>query len=353
MTPQGTDEQVTIRGVSGFHESLYTPGDGVSVELEPTYYRIRYDGTIGIRELKPREEMKFTCRVLDQVPDTAEPGLPPYFADFQQLYIERGPLTSRERDFVKQATLNSITPMARAQALEKAIGKQCKYNLEASKIADDEKLTDTFMFKNREGYCDLYATTMAEYARELGFATRVVSGYLVQEERTDSEGFISVSDDDAHMWAEIYFADVGWVPFDPTKYAEDITKSHGTGISWSKAGIALAVVALVSMIIFIVVHWIRDAKKGTSVFKEKNPAERVYASFQKVIASHAKVPRRLSETPVEYLTRVESTLGNHASVATEINQRLESEMFSRASNNEALAVIQSDVKQLKKLLRQR
>jgi hypothetical protein len=76
-------------------------------------------------------------------------------------------------------------------------------------------VADYFLFDLQEGFCDYYATTMVVMARAVGVPSRMVLGYAPG--RYDSfQGRYEVRDSDEHAWVEVYFSDIGWVPFEPT-----------------------------------------------------------------------------------------------------------------------------------------
>ena len=58
-----------------------------------------------------------------------------------------------------------------------------------------------------------YSVLMALMARSAGMPARVVMGFYPE---TYQEGAIDIKGEDAHAWVEIYFADAGWITFDPT-----------------------------------------------------------------------------------------------------------------------------------------
>lgn len=64
----------------------------------------------------------------------------------------------------------------------------------------------------RRGSCRDLAVLLAEAVRNLGFASRVVSGYRYSEEQ-ETSGFDNGA---THAWTEIYLPGAGWVTFDPT-----------------------------------------------------------------------------------------------------------------------------------------
>jgi transglutaminase-like putative cysteine protease len=70
----------------------------------------------------------------------------------------------------------------------------------------------------KSGYCVHFASAMAVMARTLGIPARIGMGYLpgtvigAQGDQT----LFGVTSDDLHAWPELYFAGIGWVPFEPT-----------------------------------------------------------------------------------------------------------------------------------------
>lgn len=91
----------------------------------------------------------------------------------------------------------------------------------------------------REGYCVHFAGAFALMARSLGMPTRIVVGYLpgTATDRRSDDGKVvyEVSTDQLHSWPEVYFAGIGWVPFEPTAtrgiptaFTEDSTGAGGS-----------------------------------------------------------------------------------------------------------------------------
>ncbi|MGH3659746.1 MAG: transglutaminase domain-containing protein, partial [Micromonosporaceae bacterium] len=69
------------------------------------------------------------------------------------------------------------------------------------------------LFERKIGTAEQYASAYAVLARALGYHARVVVGFIPGE--SDS-GVYPVSGRDVHAWVEVEFADLGWVPIDPT-----------------------------------------------------------------------------------------------------------------------------------------
>ncbi|WP_205791688.1 transglutaminaseTgpA domain-containing protein [Microbacterium sulfonylureivorans] len=71
----------------------------------------------------------------------------------------------------------------------------------------------------REGYCIHFASAFALMARTLHMPSRIVVGYLPGVATTDvfeEQTVYSVSSSLLHAWPEVYFEEVGWIPFEPT-----------------------------------------------------------------------------------------------------------------------------------------
>jgi hypothetical protein len=60
-----------------------------------------------------------------------------------------------------------------------------------------------------------YAVAMTLMARELGMPARVVMGFY-PEGGVPGDGSVAITGADAHVWTEVLFDGIGWVPFDPT-----------------------------------------------------------------------------------------------------------------------------------------
>ena len=74
---------------------------------------------------------------------------------------------------------------------------------------------DYFLFEEKKGYCDYYATAMAVMLRHLGIPTRLAQGYATGEYDPISGGY-RLLEKDAHTWVEVYFPTYGWIQFEPT-----------------------------------------------------------------------------------------------------------------------------------------
>jgi transglutaminase-like putative cysteine protease len=110
-------------------------------------------------------------------------------------------------------TAKADTPAAKAAAIQAYLrSSQFTYSTDPLPGSGYEALQN-FLFRDHRGYCEQFASAMAMMARVVGIPSRVSVGFLPGEQ--DEEGW-KVSIRDMHAWPELYFANYGWVRFEPT-----------------------------------------------------------------------------------------------------------------------------------------
>jgi transglutaminase-like putative cysteine protease len=74
---------------------------------------------------------------------------------------------------------------------------------------------DEFWFDRKQGFCEHIASSFVILMRALDIPARIVTGYQGGE-RNSVDGFWVIRQSDAHAWAEVWQAGLGWVRVDPT-----------------------------------------------------------------------------------------------------------------------------------------
>lgn len=90
-------------------------------------------------------------------------------------------------------------------------------NYQYSKVIENPDLLDpleNFLFVEKRGYCDFFATAGALLVRMMGVPSRVGYGYSKGE--FDGKDLFTFHADEAHSWTEIFLDGEGWVVFDVT-----------------------------------------------------------------------------------------------------------------------------------------
>ena len=109
------------------------------------------------------------------------------------------------------------------EALAQYLRTNCRYSLaNPAPKGLDEPILD-FLFVNRKGHCELFASALAALTRSLGMRSRVVTGFLAAEFNRVG-GYYVVRQEDAHAWTEVQLA-TGWAEFDSTPSA-DVQTEH-------------------------------------------------------------------------------------------------------------------------------
>ncbi len=115
-------------------------------------------------------------------------------------------------ELARTVTAAGATNFAKAVLLQKYFRDNFTYSQSAGGDQSTSAL-DSFL-RDKSGYCQQFAATMALMARSLGIPARVVVGYTPGTRSDD--GTWVVKGKDAHAWPELLFPGVGWVRFEPT-----------------------------------------------------------------------------------------------------------------------------------------
>ncbi|MEO3747374.1 DUF3488 and transglutaminase-like domain-containing protein [Plantactinospora sp. B5E13] len=83
---------------------------------------------------------------------------------------------------------------------------------------------------NKVGFCQQYAAAMAWLVRAADIPARVAFGFTNGTNR--QENTYTLTNLNLHAWTEVFFNDIGWVPFDPTP-ASSIPGSARSRTSWA------------------------------------------------------------------------------------------------------------------------
>ena len=121
----------------------------------------------------------------------------------------------RVEELAARVTAPYDTRYDKAAAIEDYLKENYPYKLDIPPQSKDMDATAYFLFEQKAGYCEHFASTMAVMARSAGIPARVVTGYTGGEYNPFT-ALWEIRQSDAHAWVEIYFGSAGWVPFDPT-----------------------------------------------------------------------------------------------------------------------------------------
>jgi transglutaminase-like putative cysteine protease len=147
----------------------------------------------------------------DEQKQTARAGTGPVF----DRYLELPPHFAAEvRNLAADVTASSTSAWTRADALARYLNSTGGFTYDDQVARSHSiKTLEDFLFRTKRGYCEQFASAFAAMARSIGLPTRIAVGYSYG---TPQDGEWHVKNKDAHAWPEVYFAGLGWVPFEPT-----------------------------------------------------------------------------------------------------------------------------------------
>lgn len=107
-----------------------------------------------------------------------------------------------------------LAPEARVDAALRYFREEpFRYTLTPPRLGADP--FDEFLFETRAGYCEHYASTFVAMMRWSGVPARLIVGYQGGG-WNEAGGYLTVSQSDAHAWAEVWLPGQGWTRADPT-----------------------------------------------------------------------------------------------------------------------------------------
>lgn len=99
-------------------------------------------------------------------------------------------------------------------AVEGWLRTHATYRLDSPVPGPDEDAVDRFLFTDRTGFCEQFASAEAVLLRAVGIPARLVTGLAYGV--PDSAGRRRYRQADLHAWVEVAYPGVGWSPSDPT-----------------------------------------------------------------------------------------------------------------------------------------
>ncbi|MEO1065125.1 MAG: DUF3488 and transglutaminase-like domain-containing protein [Actinomycetota bacterium] len=210
--PQVTNIQTfTISGLADFWlPAAYLPVriDQGAVKFDPESATLIGDGptaegfTYTVESVSPRFEADTLRR--------AEGPIPPEVLERYTALPDD--FSAAARAEAERITADAATTYDAVRALQDYFIGNFTYDIDVA-VGHDSGRVETFLTERR-GYCEQFAGTMAAMARHLGIPARVAVGFTWGEPQED--GSYVVRGEHYHAWPEIWFPEIGWVPFEPT-----------------------------------------------------------------------------------------------------------------------------------------
>lgn len=304
-------------------------------------------------------EYEVVSRVPDPTPTELRNAPPATPADVGTAYFELPPDPSvRLQELAQQLTSQYTNNYDKVMALKAYIENTCDYNLNAPAVPTGRDAVEFFLFESREGYCDLFSTALAVLARYAGIPSRVATGFLPGDRQPDGK-FIA-REKHRHQWTEIYFPGYGWIAFDPTEGARDVTESgtrkqkqqHFWKLLTERYG-RLPWVLLVSAIALLL--FAAGNELSGRLVVARRPQSRVVRAYLRAVGllQRAGVARPASITPSEYAARVQRVFPEAAEPMWALTRLLERSEYGRGISEAEGAQAEKHLQQLRAALGRR
>jgi transglutaminase-like putative cysteine protease len=212
---RGTDVvEQRFRIEAPFADVVYAVPTAVEVQIDRPV-RQRADGTLVSAPLGRGATYSVTSRRNSLTVEQLRSATGEIPAAVREQYAQEPVMTDRVRQAAQEITAGETTQYDRVLALQQWMGERVEYSLDAPLAPRGVDVVDHFLFEAEQGWCEQIASSLVVLARANGIPARLVTGY-VPGDRDAVTGQFTVRQRDAHAWAEVWFPEVGWVPFDPT-----------------------------------------------------------------------------------------------------------------------------------------
>jgi len=130
-------------------------------------------------------------------------------------YLQLPPtLPQRVIDLGRQVAAQAATPYDQAETIQNYL-RRIPYDRTIGPPPAGYDPIDWFLFENRRGFCDYYASAMVLMLRAAGVPARISQGYAAGQYDAAAQSY-QVRQLDAHAWPEVFFPGYGWIEFEPT-----------------------------------------------------------------------------------------------------------------------------------------
>ncbi len=234
-----------------------------------------------------------------------------------------GSLPDRVGSLAQQLTAGTTNRWDAAEAIGTWLRANGTYRLDSPVPAPGEDAVDRFLFVDRTGFCEQYATAEAVLLRAVGIPARLVTGLAYGVPAASGERLYRVAD--LHAWVELWIPGTGWVTSDPTagvplaasgsaglraRVAAQLTALLRSAASVPGGRPALALVLLLATALVTLLVTRRGARSSRSGGSRRDGGGPLMAAFQRFDARLGTEARRPGESLRDLRARLANGTGN-------------------------------------------
>ena len=189
---------------------LVLPVEAASVEVAATRVAVQSTGVVAL-PITPPTTLNYRAGLAERplIPDLAATTATPEESSGDEV-------SPRIRELAAEV-MGEGNDIERAVRAMSHLREEYDYSLDFMAAPGPQPLED-FLFRNRAGHCELFASSLVLMLRSQGIPARLVTGYLGTE-FNPLEGYHIVRGSNAHAWVEAFTEESGWRLLDPTPAA--------------------------------------------------------------------------------------------------------------------------------------
>ncbi|BCJ45420.1 transglutaminase [Actinoplanes ianthinogenes] len=200
--------------------------DQLKQTMAPIYsYPVSIGGLSGTWAFDPNQQVLYSNRVTTNKQKYSIDYLRPDYSPSQLRQAEPTPENSNLQQLtqvpsnayveqkVRQLTRGKTTDYDKVRAIYDSFSKKNGYSYAVTTTSTPNMPAIESFLRNKQGYCQQYATAMAWMVRAAGIPARVAFGFTRGSK--DNDWYV-ITNRNAHAWTEVYLQGFGWIPFDAT-----------------------------------------------------------------------------------------------------------------------------------------
>ena len=227
----GNSRRLRIRNIHASRKYLYLPYELTTSPGQMTKHRLGVYTTgesILARGLMGRKGYEIEtehCLAGSMKSHTGKNAASHYYKAYEE-YVNRTCLTlpkEVKEDLRRKLGGNSTEgveePLSVLKKIRKWIGETVSYDENPGTVGQGQDFVRWFLDENPRGYDVQYATIAVMLFRYYGIPSRYVEGYLTNHKK-------EMTQEDAHVWPEIYLSGYGWIPVEVMEEYQDKMPSY-------------------------------------------------------------------------------------------------------------------------------
>jgi transglutaminase-like putative cysteine protease len=239
-------------------------------------------------------------------------------------YLDFSTLSQAAQDLAHNVVAGTeASTFGTVMALTTYLQRNFEYTQQLGHVPPGRDPVDWFLFDVKKGYCEQFATAEVLMLRSLGIPARLATGYSTGDYDPILDQAV-VREHDAHAWVEVWFANHGWVPVDPSPGFSALASTQFPS-HWAAAGLArliphltigaplaalsslgiLAVIppaVAIALVVVLLWAWVRTRRRMVRRVRP-GPGESELLRLYERVQRRLRRRRAPPETPLEYRAR--------------------------------------------------